>query len=71
MEFASWTEEQWFEFLNSLFDQFEVGVINYDGEVRVEVTTSRGDLVGEGDTLKEALMDFALNFAEEYSGDGD
>lgn len=66
MEFASWTEAKWFEFLNSLFDQFEVGIINYDQLVRVEVATSRGDLVGEGDTLKEALMDFALNFAEEY-----
>lgn len=68
MEFVSWTEERWFEFLEYLNREYQIATENYDGVFRLEVELSDGSvLIGEGDTVKEALLDFAFGFTEEYS----
>lgn len=69
MEFASWTEEQWFGFLETLFAEQEVAIINEEGQIEVEVVLSDGrTLSGYGDTLKEALLDFVVTFTEGEAG---
>lgn len=69
MEFASWTDARWFQFLESMKEAYCVEIGTFDGLWQVDLShyeDAEVRLSGKGETLRDALLELTTLFVEDY-----